>query len=507
MAKKIYLREQLQLPKKVFQNLVSAKRKEIRKTFIKEIRDPNSCNLKARNVCPTLRKNKKACDTCESCVRKIKLFEKKGKWISVPRGDKELIETLFSEFKIVDETASPKYKKHNVKFKWKKLKDQDKVKKQKKVVKEWLVDKYGQIQAPPRSGKTVIGVAIGCSIKSRVIVLANQKELIDQFATTIKLFTNYKKIKQETGKEIFAINPKPDEIHKYKFCLFTYQQFISKAGKKRLKKIKDKFGLTIVDEAHRMPAKCFTDVVDNINSRYRLGLTATPKRKDGLHFKSFKVLGPVVVEGLSEQLPCKVIVKATKLNIPKFSRWTTFINMLARSKTRDKLIVKRIVKDLEKGRKIVIPIERVKHGTEIAKRLYKEFDEGYCVREVTGSTPKPYREQYIKDAKKGKVDVLISTRKIISTGMDLPPFDTLYEIMPIANKHNFYQEVSRIRTDHPTKKKPLVRFFVDNCNASMACFSICKKVCLELDFPIKNDPTLKPKNDDSHLVMDWDKIG
>ena len=42
------------------------------------------------------------------------------------------------------------------------------------------------------------------------------------------------------------------------------------------------FGLLILDEAHHVAARTFHSVVDRCPARYRLGLTATPEREDGL---------------------------------------------------------------------------------------------------------------------------------------------------------------------------------------------------------------------------------
>ena len=58
--------------------------------------------------------------------------------------------------------------------------------------------------------------------------------------------------------------------------------------------VRDRFGLVILDEAHHCPAETFKSVVQHFAARYRIGLTATPTRKDRLHPVLFDVVGPIV---------------------------------------------------------------------------------------------------------------------------------------------------------------------------------------------------------------------
>ena len=42
------------------------------------------------------------------------------------------------------------------------------------------------------------------------------------------------------------------------------------------------FGHTIIDECHRIPSEKFSKALQKVSTQYMLGLTATPKRSDGL---------------------------------------------------------------------------------------------------------------------------------------------------------------------------------------------------------------------------------
>ena len=47
------------------------------------------------------------------------------------------------------------------------------------------------------------------------------------------------------------------------------------------------FGTIIMDEAHHCPATTFTNLIDSMYARYRIGLSGTMLRKDGKHILFF----------------------------------------------------------------------------------------------------------------------------------------------------------------------------------------------------------------------------
>jgi hypothetical protein len=53
------------------------------------------------------------------------------------------------------------------------------------------------------------------------------------------------------------------------------------------------YGHVIVDECHHIPAASFERVLSEVKARFVTGLTATPRRRDGLHPITEMQLGPV----------------------------------------------------------------------------------------------------------------------------------------------------------------------------------------------------------------------
>ena len=79
-------------------------------------------------------------------------------------------------------------------------------------------------------------------------------------------------------------------------------------------KLGNKFGLIIFDEVHHLPAAGYRNIAEMLASPFRMGLTATFEREDGLHEELNRLVGGKVFEKrvkeltgthLSPYLPCE----------------------------------------------------------------------------------------------------------------------------------------------------------------------------------------------------------
>lgn len=471
---RLILKDRLYIPAQCYRKDESL-RMLLKEHFVRTIVNPNLCIVRIRGG--NCERQGSKCYSCSSAKLKIDMIKKHPLFVSVPRGDLRLIYKLFAGNKIVDKTKFPERPK-DFDFDWKVLREE-----QKSVIDEWLEYEFGQIVCPPRFGKTILCAAITSKLKTRVGIFTHQGELLDQFYKTYEKFTNIFEISKLHGHRLIAINPRMEEIPQLSVCLFTYQKFMPTYGKERLKTIKNLLGCVVVDEVHRGAANNFHQIIDSINSRVRLGLTATPERKDGLHFKTNLVIGPPIITSVTEQLDCKVYKHDTDIYIADTKVWPSLINRISKHAERNDLIVEQIALDVKNGYRVVVPVERVEHVHTLVDMLKKKLPE-YTKEIMPLLANAVNRKDVVDRAKNSKLVVLVATRKLVSLGLDVPPISCIYEILPIANEQNFYQEISRIRT--PFKKKdPIVRIFVDDNGASQACYKICKRVFDRLGFPIE----------------------
>lgn len=354
------------------------------------------------------------------------------------------------------------------------------------LVETFIKYNFGIIEAPPRTGKTVVAVAISAHLKKKTIILAKQIEFLHHFEKHFREFTNIEKFEKKTGKKLVGIPKNEAECAQFQISLFSYQKFISEKGKKFLRKVHKNWGTVIVDEAHGVAAECFSKVVSYIPAKYKLGLTATPERKDGLHFITRSIIGPVVSMSNRESLVPTVYVHETQIkNKHEYKIWQYAMRFLAKNEKRNELIVDQVCKDLEEGHSIVIPVTFKYHVADLVDRINYQYGEDVAVSFTGGAKEKKKRDEVLQKACDREVLVVVGIRSLIQLGLNVPAWSAIYEIIPISKKPNLKQETSRIRTPDPNKKNPIIRYFVDQeVGASLGCFRNSFRHMMEFGYNI-----------------------
>ena len=334
----------------------------------------------------------------------------------------------------------------------------------------------GVLQAPPRMGKTVIGVGVAAELKRKTLVLAHQTDLVEQFLNQ----TILNKDLFEARKGLAGICKEPKDFEKYDICLATYQTFISEKGAKTLDAIKDLFGVVIVDEAHRGSAARYSSVLSKFSARRMYGLTATPDRKDMTYPVTEKLVGPVIHEiGRDMVLSPKVYGHRTPSIPPPVvpDNWNRMMDKLFKDQKRNEMVVKAVVHDVGNGHDVLIPLTRVSHAQELGDMITKVLGD-VCFL-FTGSIPKKKR-QWARDKMRSKeVRVTLATRSML-LGMDVPNWSAIYTVAPISNVPTYTQEVFRVCTALEGKRRPIVRYFMDSrWNFAHGCLRTCAKTLLD----------------------------
>lgn len=145
---------------------------------------------------------------------------------------------------------------------------------QDKAEKEYLEKKYGVIQLPTGKGKTILALHIAFTLKQKTLILVHKDDLVRGWI---------KDIKKCFGNDIpiGLIKAKNKKIGE-QLTIATVQT-LSRMSKDELSKYTEEFGLVVQDECHHVGLNIF-NIIDQFNSKYKLGLSATPERTDGLNF-------------------------------------------------------------------------------------------------------------------------------------------------------------------------------------------------------------------------------
>lgn len=361
---------------------------------------------------------------------------------------------------------------------------------QRSLISQWFKAKGGIICSPPGSGKTVMACAIACLVKLKTLIIAHQQELLDQFyrtfmgdgtrapLTNIPDMPNPKSIIRII-RNMKDLEDNPD------IALVNYQKFIRESGPDRIKMLNGRYSLLVNDEVHHGSADAYSRFLGALDMRYRVGLTATPDRRDGRSKLSYNFIGKV--SAIAEQgvsMPPAIKLFETGVKEPAIHKtWHGGNKFLANSKVRNAMIVNQVFIDLEMRKppyqSIIIPVDYISHAKKIKDlinndpRAEKWANKDGIVAEVFSS--KSNRKKVISGVEDNSIKVLVSIRSMIKEGIDLTPPSIIYMVVPMGATEGVgsplcYQMALRVSRWGKDKPQPIIRYFLDGTMWSYNCW-------------------------------------
>tara|TARA_Y100000034_G_C6904427_1_gene419254 strand:- start:2380 stop:3747 length:1368 start_codon:yes stop_codon:yes gene_type:complete len=383
---------------------------------------------------------------------RLKFIEQYHDHVIMPRGAVNILRRKLKEeeieFKVIDDTASlPIDIKSNIK-----LHDY-----QEKACEKILKRRFGVLQAPTGSGKTVMAIKIIEERKQATLIIVHTKELMYQWRDRLQEFTDVKEIglQGDGHKEIKRVTV--GIINTLQKSAVRYDGF---------------FGQVIVDECHRCPSTIFSKFIKKLNTKYMLGLSATPYRRDGLsqviNFFMGDTVHKIETKKLQEEghiLKAKVKIVKTKFNthVESVYDYQRVIKEMVNNNSRNSLIVNKVIKQAGKKDGIVLVIsDRKNHCHELWGRIL-EKGTGHTVLQVTGSTPPRVRKEAVTKLNAGKIDIVIATGQLIGEGFDLKSLSSIFLTTPIKYQGRLIQYIGRILRKADGKEKATIFDFDDPC--------------------------------------------
>ena len=130
------------------------------------------------------------------------------------------------------------------------------------------------IQLPTGKGKSILALHIAQKLKQRTLILVHKDDLVVGWQKDIKLCF---------GEEIEIGLIKAKNRRVGRQITIATVQTVSRMSEEELSSYTNQFGLVVQDECHHVGLNIF-NIIDKFNSKYKLGLSATPNRSDGLNF-------------------------------------------------------------------------------------------------------------------------------------------------------------------------------------------------------------------------------
>ena len=273
----------------------------------------------------------------------------------------------------------------------------------------------GVVVLPCGAGKTIVGAA----------AMAHAK------ATTLILVTNTVAARQWREELLRRTTLNEDEIGEYSgakkeirpVTIATYQVMTKK--KNGVYSHLDLFdthdwGLIIYDEVHLLPAPIFRFTAD-IQSRRRLGLTATLVREDGMEGEVFSLIGPkrfdvpwkeIEAQGYIAPAECiEVRVNLTEAERLSYATAEPEERYRYCATTRTKRNVVEKLVDLHAGEQILVIGQYIDQLDDLSETL--------GVPVIKGETPIKERERLFSAFRTGEITCLVVS-KVANFSIDLP---------------------------------------------------------------------------------------
>lgn len=300
--------------------------------------------------------------------------------------------------------------------------------------------------APTGSGKTVIGAALIRKMRGkRVLWIAHRIELLKQAleqliaagipSSALGLLAGSGAATLRDGT---VIGPSPNA-----------SVIVASVDMFRVRVV-PQVDLIVVDEAHRVMAQSYRDIIDAQPKAWVLGLTATPWRLDGSPLGDVFCHLHVMAEAV-ELIDEKFIAGPVVFGVPR-DKARAIVGGLKSGrgdysgKQAERVAMRYLMGDVvaecarlaPDARTLVFATTR-KHGRALAKKFARS---GRRTEYLDGDTPGEDRAGMLKSLQSGETEVIVNV-DVLSEGFDCPPVKCIALARPTRSLTRFMQQCGR----------------------------------------------------------------
>jgi len=294
---------------------------------------------------------------------------------------------------------------------------------------------HGVLSLPCGFGKTTVSLAIACKLGYRTMIIVHKEFLASQWRERIKQFC--------PGATIGLVQQDKKEVE----CDFIIAMLQSLSLKEYSFSDFESIGTVIVDEAHHICAKVFSQSLFKMCPKHIFGLSATPVRKDGLSKVLHWFMGPVffAVERENQEqvdvFPIEFECPMFK-NPPPCSRTgnISLVNMiteLVEHRGRNQMLVQLVKRASSGSRQLLVLSDRRQH----CEFLHQ------CFPKNSGLYMGGMKEAELEASSKKKI--IFATFSQAHEGLDIPTLDTVILATP---KSDIQQSIGRVMRETPGKQ-------------------------------------------------------
>ena len=348
----------------------------------------------------------------------------------------------------------------------------------------------GMVVLPCGGGKTYTGIVAIALLGVSTLVVVPTRDLVDQWADDVRTVLHVEPAIFGTGKH--DIGP----------ITIATKDALSYHGELDL----SRFGFVIYDEGHRIPAVTGQALLRRVPARYRLGLTATPEREDGLTKMVRWSFGPPLLQKTIEELVdegflvlprVEAIHTSFDYSFPDDWDWKdlhALTDALAAHRPRRQTVLDLVSREPEQTWLLLSP-SRGDLCWELAEEIRSL---GITAQAVTSTKPpksvggkklsRGKRRAIMDDFRAGNFRVLAAT-SLADEGLNIRHLSRIVFVLPEGTKNGTTQRLGRCM--RPEGDAPIVYDLVDrNVDRLLRRWEKRKAVYRQLGLEIRECPTL-----------------
>ena len=332
----------------------------------------------------------------------------------------------------------------------------------------------GILAATTSFGKTVVGAYMIAQRKTNTLILVHtteiQKNWIDDLNKFLNINAESPEYQTKTGrvKKRKSIIGKLYTGHNSMTGIIDVAIFSSLGRGAEIDPIIEQYGMVIMDECHHGAAQTVEDVIGSAKAKYVYGLTATPKREDGLEKKVFMQFGPIRFRYTAKERAEKqgidhfVYPRFTRLVSTSDIKVTEANRAVIECESRNEQIIADVENCIQNGRTPLVLTKYKEHAEILYQRLQGKADHIYLLQGGGSRKAKDEMRLQMRAVPDAESIVLVAIDKYIGEGFNFPRLDTMMLTMPAASEGNIEQFAGRLHRDYDTKTEVIIYDYVDS---------------------------------------------
>lgn len=332
----------------------------------------------------------------------------------------------------------------------------------------------GILAATTSFGKTVVGAYMIAQRKTNTLILVHNTEIQKNWIEDLNKFLNINaelpEYQTKTGrvKKRKSIIGKLYTGHNSMTGIIDVAIFSSLGRGAEIDPIIEKYGMVIMDECHHGAAQTVEDVIGSAKAKYVYGLTATPKREDGLEKKVFMQFGPIRFRYTAKERAEKqgidhfVYPRFTRLVSTSDIKVTEANRAVIECESRNEQIIADVENCIQNGRTPLVLTKYKEHAEILYQRLQGKADHIYLLQGGGSRKAKDEMRLQMRTVPDAESIVLVAIDKYIGEGFNFPRLDTMMLTMPAAAEGNIEQFAGRLHRDYETKTEVIIYDYVDS---------------------------------------------